>query len=323
MMQKSRTQDGFVSIVVSMIIMVVLSLITLGFARLMNREQRQALDRQLSSQAFYAAESGVNDVINNPIGNTNTCAAQSDISTDYGVRVTCVTYTDTVDRLEYAPVPLDLHTPKVFRLPTGASQLRIDFRANAPVVGDAASRADMNLPPLASWGTQPGAMKVRIISYTNGSGREQLFNSTDFFTLIPRAGAIVPSGTTFSPSTAGRLIAAPCSGVCSVTLTGIPTANNITNTVVISSLYRANDAVVTALNASANPVLFQGVQALIDSTARTTDVVRRIQVRRPLTDGYQYPAAALEATGNANTDGICKRLQVNSGLNDTGGCSTL
>src|SRR4051812_1988899 len=54
---------GVVSIIVTILIMLVLSLIILGFAQLVRREQRQSLDRQLSTQAFYAAETGVNDAI--------------------------------------------------------------------------------------------------------------------------------------------------------------------------------------------------------------------------------------------------------------------
>ena len=41
--------------------MIVMSLIVLGFAQISRRNQRESLDRQLSTQAFYAAESGVND----------------------------------------------------------------------------------------------------------------------------------------------------------------------------------------------------------------------------------------------------------------------
>mgnify|MGYP003418348869 CR=1 FL=1 len=54
-------QRGFASILIAMVLVLVLSLITVGFAQLMQREQREALDKQLSSQAYYAAESGVND----------------------------------------------------------------------------------------------------------------------------------------------------------------------------------------------------------------------------------------------------------------------
>src|SRR5262245_28445627 len=57
-------QSGMAAIIVTLIIMIVLSLITLGFARIVNREQRQVADRQLNTQAFYAAESGVSIVKN-------------------------------------------------------------------------------------------------------------------------------------------------------------------------------------------------------------------------------------------------------------------
>src|SRR5688572_5036935 len=56
-----KQESGLVSIVVTTIIMLVLTLVVIGFARLSQREQRQALDRQISTQAFYAAETAVND----------------------------------------------------------------------------------------------------------------------------------------------------------------------------------------------------------------------------------------------------------------------
>jgi hypothetical protein len=55
------SQSGIASLLVTMVLMIVISLIVLGFAQVSRREQQNTLDRQLSSQAFYAAESGVND----------------------------------------------------------------------------------------------------------------------------------------------------------------------------------------------------------------------------------------------------------------------
>ncbi len=54
-------QSGLVSLTVTMVLMMVISLIVLGFSEMSRREQRQVLDRQLSAQAFLAAETGVND----------------------------------------------------------------------------------------------------------------------------------------------------------------------------------------------------------------------------------------------------------------------
>jgi Tfp pilus assembly protein PilX len=57
----NENQSGIASILVTMIMMVVLTLIVLGFATISRREETNSLNIQLSGQAFYAAETGVND----------------------------------------------------------------------------------------------------------------------------------------------------------------------------------------------------------------------------------------------------------------------
>jgi Tfp pilus assembly protein PilX len=57
----NRNEDGLVALVVVTIIVILLALTTTAFTKLMGRESRQALDRQLSTQAYYAAETGIND----------------------------------------------------------------------------------------------------------------------------------------------------------------------------------------------------------------------------------------------------------------------
>jgi len=59
--KRSKNQNGVVAIMVVATITIVLSLLTVAFTRVMGRNLRQALDRDLASQAYYAAESGVND----------------------------------------------------------------------------------------------------------------------------------------------------------------------------------------------------------------------------------------------------------------------
>jgi hypothetical protein len=55
------TENGLVSIFVVTVFMALLTLIVIGFTRIMNRELRQALDRELATQASFAVESGMND----------------------------------------------------------------------------------------------------------------------------------------------------------------------------------------------------------------------------------------------------------------------
>jgi type II secretory pathway pseudopilin PulG len=58
---KPLNENGFASIVIALILIIVLALLTVGFAQLARREQQDALDKQLASQAYDAAESGLNN----------------------------------------------------------------------------------------------------------------------------------------------------------------------------------------------------------------------------------------------------------------------
>lgn len=55
-------QQGFASLVIALILIIVMGLLTVAFAQLARREQQTALNKQLSNQAYYAAESGINDI---------------------------------------------------------------------------------------------------------------------------------------------------------------------------------------------------------------------------------------------------------------------
>ena len=61
MSRLQNNQEGLVSITVSLIIMIIITLVVSSFALIVRREQRRTLDRQLSQQAFYAAEVGIAD----------------------------------------------------------------------------------------------------------------------------------------------------------------------------------------------------------------------------------------------------------------------
>jgi Tfp pilus assembly protein PilX len=61
---KSNTEvneSGFASIVIALILIIVLGLLTVGFAQLARNEQQQSLASQLANQAYDAAESGIHD----------------------------------------------------------------------------------------------------------------------------------------------------------------------------------------------------------------------------------------------------------------------
>src|SRR6266404_2539299 len=56
-------QNGMASIIIVIILVALLTLISIGFARLMGRSVNNALNNQLNDSANYAAQSGINDTI--------------------------------------------------------------------------------------------------------------------------------------------------------------------------------------------------------------------------------------------------------------------
>lgn len=312
-------QKGLVSIVVTMIIMTILSLITIGFAQIMAKEQRQALDRQLSSQAFYAAESGINDALANPAGYSDISCSSADVEASLGIRVPCITYKDVTENLRYDAISIDPHTPTVFPLPAGTASFSILFNNSQPNANPQLNRADDSLPAFNAWNAKPGVLKVQIIPFTNNDTQNDISTNSGMSFVIPRAAGTSPydmssiSGASFGTTTQADCTAAGCT----VSFDGIDTtANSVT--VVLSSMYIENSAEINAFGSLGNPLDFDRVQALIDSTGRTADVVRRIQIRKPLIPSYPVPAGALESTGNGPADGICKQFSTSPA--STSGC---
>lgn len=59
---RRKSQEGMASIVVVSILVIVLTLISIGFTRLINRSLTNSANRQFSSASTYAAQSAINDV---------------------------------------------------------------------------------------------------------------------------------------------------------------------------------------------------------------------------------------------------------------------
>lgn len=57
----NTNQSGFVAFFVSIMVMTIFGILILSFSEISNREGTSALDRNLSTSALYAAESGIND----------------------------------------------------------------------------------------------------------------------------------------------------------------------------------------------------------------------------------------------------------------------
>ncbi len=341
---KAANQDGLVAIVVVMILMVLMSLITLGFSRIMQREQRQAIDHSLSVQAYYAAESGINDAIQkirDPsapyTGNKVSCGTDATFTNNtvspaasLDSSYSCLLINQSPPTLEYnkGSIKTTASTSITFE-PTNPADtlgsLKISWGPDTGSAHTYAGCGPMNLPSKASWVPTTGMLRVDLVPAEGSLTRDNLIANALNLYLYPVNAACAASSTITYPNHAGlakqgQMIAVPCNVAatprdCNITidLAGVPGISR-KYSLRLKSVYNASNATITGYTpapASAQTEL-SGAQVQIDSTGRVNDVVKRIQVRIPKKQ-TPIPEYSVESM-----DGICKRIDVAQGLSPTG-----
>lgn len=334
----STKEAGLVSIMVTLILMIVISLIVLGFAQISRRNQRQALDRQLSTQAFYAAETGVNDVralidnamaAGNPIPPKPDCTGGSGAAATFYAGLNPDLDGDAADEAEYTcvmvnPTPQTLLYGDVGTRSTiiplvsasGANLSRVTFTWQTK--DDTATPTD-NCPtteagifsPASSWTCGYGVLRVDLVPTSGNFNYATLQNNTmtTFFVPLRTGGG---SSTAYAAGGGNNLIGVACNNTqCSYTISGLSTNQYHMR---ISSLYKSVSLQVNAFDGSGGGLALADAQAIIDATGKAQDVLRRIQVHVPLTASSQnqYSDYVLEST-----DAICKRFVVMDNYFDT------
>lgn len=329
--KRQPNQRGMASIIVTMVTMVVISLIVLGFAVLSRREQRQTLDQQLSTQAFYAAESGIEDArskIKDAIATSQPIAAKDDCTknnpggnypTGNGMVI------DAANQVSYTCLKVDPAPTSLLYSGVGSSNVVVPVTtpqtidklevtwtpttAPSGTPGDCPTSITNNFTPQDKWGCGYGLLRADIVPTTGTLTRASLTaNALNGFFVPTRsgsAGILTYGGNTAKPN----IVAANCNTgsytQCKATITGI-NATNIS--LRLSSMYQpSNLSIVSYHNGVAMGMT--GAQAKVDATGKAVDVLRRIQVRLPVVDtGGLLPGAALTSNG-----AICKRFSVSSG----------
>ena len=346
-MKQHRGEDGLVAIIVATIIMVILSLITLGFARLMQREQRQALDRSLSTQAFYAAESAVNDAVkavqdldivyngDDGRGNKRTCATDAifdgQVNAAEGSSYTCLLIDQAPPTLEYTQGSISTSTSRIIpvRADSGVSIGSMSFAwedPNLPTTDPAVTSTPVfncgasTLPAVTAWNTRtPGILRLDVIP-ANALSRQSLIDNTVSLYLYPSSANCNGAGTTTinytdnnDVSEKGKLVRVNCTAGrsprdCELILNMDMAAPKPTQYYVrVKSIYHSSDMTLRIYDTSATPVQqpIRGAQVQIDATGKVNDILRRVQVRVPVSKSFPIPEFVLQTT-----DSICKQIQV-------------
>jgi len=330
-MKRTKDQSGIISIFTATLLILILSLLVLGLAQISRREQRVALDTQLSTQAFYAAESGINDAvaaIQDELSNGGTpgvkesCGDDADyptldadqavIDADHNVSYSCLLINPTPDAvratLNSSPSVLAL-TPEH---PAQFTNLQLNWSAPSGATGqltDCPSNpaGNASFVPRADWQCPLGVVRVDLVR-TNSVTRTDLRNNTATFFLVPsRSGSGAVTYTSLlSDANNGQIIAGTCTAAaCTANITMPVGGGN--SYMRATALYRSNFDLTATPNSQAGD--FVGSQATVDVTGRAQDVLRRLLVNVNLAGNQPGLATAALMSG----DSVCKRFSITAG----------
>jgi hypothetical protein len=325
MKNRKNAESGIVSIFVTMLLIVIMSLLVMAFAQLSRREQSESLDTQLSTQAFYAAETGVNDAksaianfitskqAGTPLDERKTCddTAYPELNTNkvlsatYDVSYTCVTIDPTPPYLSVAVGPEAQVLPVKSDDGNDIGSLTFSWTgttANGSPNMSTCPSAAAGFVPASAYSCPFGGLRLDVVPAASAH-RDAMISGDMAAFLMPRSAN--GSGTVSYAGNTGPVVnAANCSnGSCEVTVTNL---NANSYYIRLSRLYLSSNVTVTMQNNRS----FKDSLATVDSTGKAQDVLRRIVVSVPLqgTSGT-VPNAAL-----ISGDSVCKRFLVADGF---------
>lgn len=335
---RAAREAGLVSIMVTLILMIVISLIVLGFAQISRRNQRQALDRQLSTQAFYAAETGVNDTrelidaalaAGDSVPAKTDCAAGSgataafyasltpDLDSGSDVKYSCIMVDPTPTALLYSGIGTEATiVPLISASGSNISTITLTWQskdATTTPINNCPNTTTAIFTATSGWLCGYGVLRVDLVP-TNGSldaATLQSRNMATFF-LPFRPGSSGGVNTIPHLPNGVNKIGVNCTNAnCTLQYTGLNTNQYYMR---VSSVYKNVSLRVTAADSSGAALELQGAQAVIDSTGRASDVLRRIQVHTPLNGSSTNKMSDYALR---TTDSMCKRFVVMDGYFDT------
>ncbi len=345
-----KDERGVASIIIVMLMIMILTLIVLAMARNANREQRQSLDRQLSAQASYAAESGVNDTVEyirknltadesvlpkkkttcdgvptlKNISGADTEQSAGQVGDDSTIKYTCILYDREPPTIELANVGSGSATmmPIQNGNATGISSLTISWEDTiASGGGSKFSCGDgSSLPPSSSYGAncEIGMLRLEFINASSESlKRDVLIDNDAVIFAYPGGTDSTPNRGNNRGENSGILSSAICSATgtpykCKITVTGMDMVGDAQMYLRIKTLYRDGSKVsISGTSADGQPVNFKNGQIVIDSTGKANDVLKRIQVRVPVIPGYETSDYAIKTSGN-----LCKLVDVYPGYSN-------
>ncbi|HEX9594714.1 MAG TPA: hypothetical protein VF996_01105 [Candidatus Saccharimonadales bacterium] len=320
-------QKGSMSLLTVIFFALIFTIVTISFVRLAITEQRQSVDEDLTTRAYYAAESGVEDakraLQQYQSGtllladlNGDDCSLPSgyngDLTNDPEIDSA---YTCQLIDLSPANFQAELGPWEAVTIPLNGEsafdRVRIDWHIHTTGAsyGRRTNPSNTQLIDVPAWtsGNFPAMLRAGIFSHPSGNFNPTQVNQDVLF-INPAASTAVASlgddgevvnGSCVAPANINNFAG---TYACTVTISGVSAQNFYLR---LQSLYTSTFVQVTLLNNN-TPVLFEEVQALVDVTGRAGDIFRRVEARVSLlSNNYPLPDIALWS----NTD-ICKAFSV-------------
>lgn len=328
----NRSESGIVSLMMTLVIMLVISLIVIGIAQLSRREQRQALDNQLSTQAFYAAESGINDaqakltsILNSGAGATipakTTCGDQAPYSFANGV-------ISATDNIAYTCLLIDPHPPQMTVslgpsaqvLPVEAADgslgsLTLQWTKPRGITTSVSNCTAANFPATGSWNCPYGVLRVDLVNVGNGTNlnRTSLAGNTMTLFVAPRNGGGAASTSYSAAAQPNRYTASCNASTCNFTVNGLGSSKYYLRA---TEIYQTGGNLV--LTSTGNT--FANGQVVVDATGKAQDVLRRIRVALDIAGENQNRTVTAPLISGQT---ICKQFWAYSGFQQAGpdGCT--
>lgn len=306
----TKDQSGMSSILFAMVFMMILLLLAVGFAKLVRNDQTDVVDKTLSYQAQYAAETAINRTAEYLRSTTPTPAPQANCSQNLDIsfagsssasaKVTCITWSTQAATIEKSVLSAAPFVTKMHAVGAAMNSLQISWEEQ--------SSTQRGLYNGTGMPTLNAVSSMAVIRVTVGGDNDDAKN----FYLVPTVGAGSPGAFGNFLGQSGQRVNAYCTGTpvrCTAGINNFNINSGAVNNFMAIAAYgsEAHDVVIsgyTALNAGGAAGTFDGAQAEIDANAVANEVTRRIRARVPLAQQTWSPGFAVSA------DTICKDYKV-------------
>ncbi len=341
---KDKNQRGVASILVVAIVILLLTIISIGFARIMSRSTNTSLNGQLGSSASYAVQSALNDTVtylkSHPATPTASTCNSSTLQTIYtggnlsgngNTQYTCILINPKPGDLVYQNLPalgsqvIKMTTDNTVDSAMFSWQAHDTSKSSLPAAG-ASSLLDET-----TWSSSNYAPMLRLTLYpvpSSGSLAGTQSGSRTYF-LYPNSGSAGTIGSiSYSATADGSLVKVNClaktlpssfSGTdvytCNAIISGLSSVIGAGGYfyVRLTPIYVDTDLKIKAVDSTGATVHFINVQAIVDVTAKANSAAKRLQARVDTgTENISPTDNAIPENTLRSAEALCKRLNITS-----------